>query len=258
MYEQIEKPKENKSRAVTNSVVQKKSDGKQGFGFEDNRPEAVAQRKLQQVIQMKWSADNEAQAQEKLLPIHNKVVNVPTWNVTDQQAWAGLGNKGKVVQWGENKFRDVLQPIDADKVVARAAEIMEGKVTVQPPPVAFSTETAIDADPQNGELVLLDSHHTVNAARILRGETTIPVLHNAKPDFKGNSTIEQIAASRDLLTKNKNIAKQYNQKGLGLAALQQATSEIVKLKEAAQEKRLAEDSHKARSYDFQNASDLRK
>ena len=47
MYAQIEKPKENKSRAVANSVAQKKSNGKQGFGFVDNRPEAVAQRKLQ-------------------------------------------------------------------------------------------------------------------------------------------------------------------------------------------------------------------
>jgi hypothetical protein len=37
MYEQVEKPKENKSRAVANSVAQKKSNIKQGFGFVDNR-----------------------------------------------------------------------------------------------------------------------------------------------------------------------------------------------------------------------------
>jgi len=46
MYEQTEKPKENKSRAVANSVTQKKSNAKQGFGFVDNRPVAIAQRKL--------------------------------------------------------------------------------------------------------------------------------------------------------------------------------------------------------------------
>ena len=40
MFEQVEKPKENKSRAVANSVTQKKSDVKQGFGFVDNRSEA--------------------------------------------------------------------------------------------------------------------------------------------------------------------------------------------------------------------------
>ncbi|MEL0635660.1 DNA/RNA non-specific endonuclease [Marinomonas sp. TI.3.20] len=43
MYEQVEKSKENKNRAVTNSVVQKKNNGKQGFGFVDNRSEYVSQ-----------------------------------------------------------------------------------------------------------------------------------------------------------------------------------------------------------------------
>lgn len=48
MYAQVEKPKENKSRAVANSVAQKKNSVKQGFGFVDNRPEALVQRKLLQ------------------------------------------------------------------------------------------------------------------------------------------------------------------------------------------------------------------
>ncbi|CAG8998327.1 MAG: hypothetical protein CENE_00269 [Candidatus Celerinatantimonas neptuna] len=46
MYEQVGKPKGNKSRAVANSVVQKKKDGKQGIEFVDNRPEYVVQRKV--------------------------------------------------------------------------------------------------------------------------------------------------------------------------------------------------------------------
>jgi len=46
MYEQVEKSKEKKSRTVANSVGQKKKNVKQGFGFVDNRPEAIAQRKL--------------------------------------------------------------------------------------------------------------------------------------------------------------------------------------------------------------------
>jgi hypothetical protein len=41
MYEQVEKSKENKSRAVANSVIQKKSDVKQGFGFVDNRKKNI-------------------------------------------------------------------------------------------------------------------------------------------------------------------------------------------------------------------------
>ncbi|MFT6777238.1 MAG: hypothetical protein ACJAV1_001155 [Paraglaciecola sp.] len=45
MYAQVEKPKENKSGAVANSVAQKKRNVKQGFGFVDNRPERITQRK---------------------------------------------------------------------------------------------------------------------------------------------------------------------------------------------------------------------
>lgn len=49
MYAQVVKPKGNESRAVANSVAQKKSGVPQGFGFVDNRPEAIAQRKLQEI-----------------------------------------------------------------------------------------------------------------------------------------------------------------------------------------------------------------
>ncbi|VVS95102.1 hypothetical protein [Desulfoluna spongiiphila] len=44
MYAQVEKPKENKSLAVTNQVVRKKGNEKQRFGFVDNRPETFIQR----------------------------------------------------------------------------------------------------------------------------------------------------------------------------------------------------------------------
>ncbi|MBW2569931.1 MAG: hypothetical protein JRE47_11350 [Deltaproteobacteria bacterium] len=46
MYEQVDKSKENKSRAVANSVAQNMRNVKQGFGFVDNRAEAIAQREL--------------------------------------------------------------------------------------------------------------------------------------------------------------------------------------------------------------------
>jgi len=49
MYAQVEKPKENKSKAVANSVVQKKGSLKQGFGFVDNRPEARYQQTIQRL-----------------------------------------------------------------------------------------------------------------------------------------------------------------------------------------------------------------
>lgn len=47
MYAKVEKSKENKSRAVASSVAQKNSNVKLVFSFVDNRPEAIAQRKLQ-------------------------------------------------------------------------------------------------------------------------------------------------------------------------------------------------------------------
>lgn len=45
MYAQVEKPKENKSKAIANSVVQKKNNMKQGLGLVDNRNQS-AQLKL--------------------------------------------------------------------------------------------------------------------------------------------------------------------------------------------------------------------
>lgn len=63
MYVQVEKPKENKSRAIANSVAQKKSSEKQGFGFVDNRPETVAQKKLQQVVSNRRQAKHTPQLQ---------------------------------------------------------------------------------------------------------------------------------------------------------------------------------------------------
>ncbi|MBN1604137.1 MAG: hypothetical protein JW915_21175 [Chitinispirillaceae bacterium] len=79
MYSQVEKPKENKGRAVVSSVAQKKSNGLQDFGFVDNRSVTVTQRKQKKsfdsfkgsannftakvtqtniIQQMKWTLDN--------------------------------------------------------------------------------------------------------------------------------------------------------------------------------------------------------
>lgn len=57
------KPKENKSRAVVNSAALKKSGVKQGFGFVDNRPEAITQRKLQVMLNSKTRVNQVPQLQ---------------------------------------------------------------------------------------------------------------------------------------------------------------------------------------------------
>jgi len=58
MYAQVEKPKENKSHSVQNAVSPKQSGGKSTFQFVDNRPEVIAQRKLQEM------ANNSPQAKQ--------------------------------------------------------------------------------------------------------------------------------------------------------------------------------------------------
>jgi hypothetical protein len=66
MYTQVDKSNDNKSRAVANSVAQQKSNGKQGFGFVDNRHEAVVQRKLNKI------ANEDTQEQQSLLVYSKK------------------------------------------------------------------------------------------------------------------------------------------------------------------------------------------
>ncbi|MBJ7556612.1 hypothetical protein [Marinomonas spartinae] len=80
MYEQVEKPKE-KSRAVANSVSQKKSDGKQGFV--DNRQEAVAQRKFQELANTPTSQQRITNDIDKINGIMQRKINIvnPNMNI---------------------------------------------------------------------------------------------------------------------------------------------------------------------------------
>ncbi|MBL0701866.1 MAG: hypothetical protein JJV91_00085 [Desulfosarcina sp.] len=63
MYEQAEKTKENRGRAVANSVTQKNKGAQQGVGVVDNRPEAIVQRKLQEMANNSSEAKQTAQFQ---------------------------------------------------------------------------------------------------------------------------------------------------------------------------------------------------
>ena len=69
MYAQVEKLKENsfptkrqESRSIANSAAQKKRNN-QGFEFVDNRPETVAQRRLQELANNSPQAKQGAQLQ---------------------------------------------------------------------------------------------------------------------------------------------------------------------------------------------------
>lgn len=84
MYAQVEKPKENsfptnrqESRADANFVAQKKDNAKQSFGFVDNRPETVTQRKLQEMI-VDRSVKRLRALPSGLGPVQRHAIVVPT------------------------------------------------------------------------------------------------------------------------------------------------------------------------------------
>ncbi|NOQ28162.1 MAG: hypothetical protein GQ564_22600 [Bacteroidales bacterium] len=111
MYAQVKKPKENsfptnrhESQAVANSVVHKKGDVKQGFMFIDNRPEALAQRKLKSIINTSHSNFNIATVAQ-LSDVVEKGVNDDDSLTQDK--------KVKTRNNGEAWFRF---PIDSTKI----------------------------------------------------------------------------------------------------------------------------------------------
>jgi hypothetical protein len=95
MYAQIEKPKEDKSKTVVNSVVQKKGLGKQWVGFVGNRPEAIAQRKS---INSRISTNN----QQK--PTGPPVITVMPRNSSKNsvmQKQTNIAHVSRTLKWGQ-------------------------------------------------------------------------------------------------------------------------------------------------------------
>ncbi len=52
----VQKEKENKRRAIVDSIIQKTKNIRQGLGFEDNRPETVTQNKIRGIIEKEAGA----------------------------------------------------------------------------------------------------------------------------------------------------------------------------------------------------------
>lgn len=107
MYEKVEKPKENKSRAVANSVTQEKND-EQGLGFVDNRPDAIVQRKLQ---------DNDAGLENEANVVVIKTVSI------GQKAKQG-GMSAEVSQF-KGGFVVDMGITNGKNVVAQRSEIIQ-------------------------------------------------------------------------------------------------------------------------------------
>nr|WP_320014341.1 hypothetical protein [uncultured Desulfobacter sp.] len=72
MYEQVEKPKENQSRAVANTVAQNKSGNASTFQFVNNRPESIVQKKMQTLTN--YSSSQPIPKKENNTGIANKLI----------------------------------------------------------------------------------------------------------------------------------------------------------------------------------------
>ncbi|MGI8472453.1 hypothetical protein [Pectobacterium brasiliense] len=152
MHVQKDKPKENENRAIDNLVTQKKSNGKLGVGFVDNRPEATAQRKLQMMRKHRLQAKPVAFEKEALPfisgnivqrhwdtsgeePIYRDEKNQVSWHLcSDGELWyelhsksspyagyAGIQNKGSYAKW----FMLSAAPFELLKEQASTIEIPE-------------------------------------------------------------------------------------------------------------------------------------
>lgn len=128
MYAQKEKSKESKSRAIANSVAQKKSSGKTGFRFVDNRPEAIQLKAIKGQIE---KSDGSWQTREDSVTpatINNTTVRVsPADNTTKdlldpnngfiwghliKAAWDGENETGRLTLWNntrENVWTNIEQ-----------------------------------------------------------------------------------------------------------------------------------------------------
>lgn len=113
MYERIEKPKENESRAVANSVAHKKSDVEQGFGFVDNRPETRA---LQEIT------DHSIGVQRKVFQLKKTGIKAVTTGLFEESHIAksieDAQKQGRAREAGQRYLhfmkRDYLQNVDKD------------------------------------------------------------------------------------------------------------------------------------------------
>lgn len=105
MYEQVEKSKENKSSSVANSVGQKKSNGKQGLRFEDNRPETIVQRKLQEIAN-KSSLSPIQLGKDKKKRFQKGIAKNPLFNAFVNSS---IANK-KIGQLSQKDIDNILRP----------------------------------------------------------------------------------------------------------------------------------------------------
>lgn len=96
MNTHADKTHENKRQSVANAVSQKKSDSKSTFQFEDNRPEAIQMRKLQEM------ASNRSQAKQ-VTPMQNNTSTNTIQRIVDVSLVSNNDDKKKIRAEGKVK-----------------------------------------------------------------------------------------------------------------------------------------------------------
>lgn len=127
MYEQVEKPKDNsyptntqESRAHANSVI--KSNVKQGVGFVDNRPEAIAQRRLINTnlisnvltAQLDKPIGNKNDSLDDTIAQKNALVYGTSRNIIQKYSYKSLGGAEITAQFPNNDTRKWIESIGAE------------------------------------------------------------------------------------------------------------------------------------------------
>jgi hypothetical protein len=94
MFVQVEKPKETKSRTITNSIAQQKNNVKQGFAFTDDRLEGKNQKRLQLIANSKESdlknRIDSTVIQRTKGDVKGNFVDIPSGEITAERK---IGNK---------------------------------------------------------------------------------------------------------------------------------------------------------------------
>lgn len=154
MYAQVEISKENKSRAVANSVAQKKSNGKQGFGFVDNRADNIAHNLIQNRTKHNFSNDSEASQLSK----QPSPIQVTQFCFDKKSAYKNgycVGYKQGYQKGLKDGLNELEDNDDIDK--KQGQEIYENetsKIEVQPSSdwnSYFDARLSVNGNEQNGE-----------------------------------------------------------------------------------------------------------
>jgi hypothetical protein len=147
MNTHADKTQENKIQSVANTVAQKQSGGESTFQFVDNRPEAVAQRKLQEMannnpraMQLKAFQDMANAFGSKQQPIQRKL-NFQSGaeyldnsqNTIDNVPFNRVQNKAKALyDVAELNFKNEKPKVGAAAFSPDSPFIMGGDVKIEP------------------------------------------------------------------------------------------------------------------------------